>query len=45
GFNLIHGSDSAESAAREIPIFFQDSELVKYEHADTVWVLEAPERT
>ncbi|HYE80245.1 MAG TPA: nucleoside-diphosphate kinase [bacterium] len=44
GFNLIHGSDSPDSAAREIPIFFQESELVRYEHADNVWVLEEPER-
>jgi len=44
GFNLVHGSDSAESAAREIPIFFQESELVTYEHVDNVWVLEEPER-
>jgi nucleoside-diphosphate kinase len=44
GFNLVHGSDSAESAAREIPIFFQDAELVRYEHADHAWVLEEPER-
>jgi nucleoside-diphosphate kinase len=44
GFNLVHGSDSAESAAREIPIFFGDGELVKYEHVDNVWVLEEPER-
>jgi nucleoside-diphosphate kinase len=44
GFNLIHGSDAVEASAREIPIFFSDSELVKYEHADTPWVLEEPER-
>jgi nucleoside-diphosphate kinase len=44
GFNLIHGSDAVESAQREIPIFFKESELVKYEHVDTVWVLEEPER-
>ena len=44
GFNLVHGSDSVESANREIPIFFQDAELVKYEHADLAWVLEEPER-
>lgn len=25
--NLVHGSDSAESAAREIPIFFSDDEI------------------
>ena len=44
GFNLVHGSDSVESATREIPIFFQESELVKTEHADLTWVLEEPER-
>lgn len=26
--NIVHGADSVESANREIPIFFQDSELV-----------------
>ncbi len=26
--NLVHGSDSAESAQREIPLFFADDELV-----------------
>jgi nucleoside-diphosphate kinase len=44
GFNLIHGSDAVEASAREIPIFFAENELVKYEHADTTWVLEEPER-
>ncbi len=44
GFNLIHGSDSPESVARELPIFFSEKELVAYEHADSVWVYEEPER-
>ena len=44
GFNLVHGSDAVESAQREIPIFFKDEELVKYEHIDDVWVHEEPER-
>jgi nucleoside-diphosphate kinase len=44
GYNLIHGSDAAEAAQREIPIFFSENELVKYEHVDNVWVLEEPER-
>jgi nucleoside-diphosphate kinase len=44
GFNLIHGSDAVDSAKREIPIFFQESELARYEHVDNVWVLEEPER-
>ncbi|MHC4607067.1 MAG: nucleoside-diphosphate kinase [Planctomycetota bacterium] len=45
GFNLIHGSDSPESAAREIPIFFTDAEVLAYEMTDGVWVNEGPERT
>jgi nucleoside-diphosphate kinase len=44
GFNLIHGSDAVEAAEREIRIFFSESEIVKYEHVDNVWVLEEPER-
>ena len=44
GYNLVHGSDAPEAAQREIPIFFSESELVKYEHVDNVWVLEEPER-
>ena len=44
GFNLIHGSDSAESAAREIPIFFPKGELVDYQSVDREWVYEGPER-
>ena len=44
GYNLVHGSDAVEAAQREIPIFFEEKELVKYEHVDTVWVLEEPER-
>ncbi len=37
-YNLVHGSDSPESAAREIPIFFGDDELVDYEPAISSWV-------
>ncbi|MCR2803012.1 nucleoside-diphosphate kinase [Paenibacillus soyae] len=37
-FNLIHGSDSAESAEREIGIFFAPEELVDYEHTIQRWV-------
>jgi nucleoside-diphosphate kinase len=44
GFNLVHGSDAADSAQREIPIFFQEAELARYEHVDAVWVYEEPER-
>ncbi|QAY66161.1 nucleoside-diphosphate kinase [Paenibacillus protaetiae] len=37
-YNLIHGSDSAESAAREIGLFFAPEELVDYELASLRWV-------
>ncbi|WP_438432352.1 nucleoside-diphosphate kinase [Gorillibacterium sp. sgz500922] len=37
-FNLIHGSDSAESAAREIKLFFKDDELLEYDKVLSVWV-------
>jgi nucleoside-diphosphate kinase len=33
GRNLVHGSDSPESAAREIAIWFSDKELFPREHA------------
>jgi len=37
--NLVHGSDSAESAQREIALWFRPSELVDYELAGSEWVL------
>ncbi|KRE54375.1 nucleoside-diphosphate kinase [Paenibacillus sp. Soil522] len=37
-FNLIHGSDSAANAEREIGIFFSQAELVDYEHAIQRWI-------
>jgi nucleoside-diphosphate kinase len=37
-YNLVHGSDSPESAAREIPLFFADDELVTYELRDEAWI-------
>lgn len=36
--NVIHASDSVENAQREIAIFFNDSELLKYERLDSKWV-------
>ncbi|HPD47351.1 MAG TPA: nucleoside-diphosphate kinase [Anaerohalosphaeraceae bacterium] len=38
GYNLIHGSDSPESAAYEIPLYFSDEELVDYTFADGDWL-------
>lgn len=37
-FNLIHGSDSPESAEREIANFFDESELVLYAKSIETWV-------
>ena len=38
GRNLVHGSDSAESAAREVSIFFSDDELFPRGHVLGDWV-------
>ncbi|MDD4185671.1 MAG: nucleoside-diphosphate kinase, partial [Candidatus Methanomethylophilaceae archaeon] len=40
GMNLIHGSDSPESAEREIGIFFKSEELVSYERSADRWTYE-----
>ncbi|WP_044479023.1 nucleoside-diphosphate kinase [Paenibacillus antibioticophila] len=37
-FNLIHGSDSPDSAEREIANFFDESELVLYAKSIATWV-------
>ncbi|SDW30591.1 nucleoside-diphosphate kinase [Paenibacillus sp. CF384] len=37
-FNLIHGSDSPESAAREIGIFFAPHEMVDYNQTIQQWI-------
>ncbi len=36
--NLVHGSDSAENAAKEIALWFTPEELVTFTHVDTPWV-------
>jgi len=38
GYNLIHGSDSPESAEREIELFFSPDEIIEYKLADSVWL-------
>jgi nucleoside-diphosphate kinase len=40
GRNLIHASDSIESAARECALFFKPEELIDYERAIDKWVFE-----
>ena len=40
GRNLIHGSANAEDAAREVALFFDDSEIVSYDRATQIWTVE-----
>jgi len=40
GRNIIHGSDSPESAEREISIFFRPGEIVAYERTIDEWIYE-----
>jgi len=39
-FNLIHGSDSPESAARELSLFFKSDELLEWKPAVQGWVYD-----
>jgi len=39
-FNLIHGSDSPQSAKRELALFFNQGELVDYDRAIDQWVYD-----
>ena len=39
-YNLIHGSDSPESAERELALFFGEGELVSWERNIDQWVFE-----
>ena len=40
GNNIVHGSDSPESAAREINLFFKPEEIVTYKKDLDNWVYE-----
>ncbi len=40
GRNVVHASDSPESAEREISIHFKESEMIKYSRIDESWVTE-----
>ena len=40
GMNIIHGSDSLESAERELAIFFESSEILAYDKAIDTWIME-----
>ncbi|MDP6453948.1 MAG: nucleoside-diphosphate kinase [SAR202 cluster bacterium] len=41
GRNLIHGSDSDESAVRELSLFFSEGELLSYSRDTDPWIIEA----
>ena len=40
GRNLIHGSDSTESAERELALFFQPGEVLSYSRSNDGWIVE-----
>ncbi|CAD7679241.1 unnamed protein product [Nyctereutes procyonoides] len=40
GRNIIHGSDSVESAEKEIGLWFQPEELVEYKSCTQKWIYE-----
>ena len=39
-YNLVHGSDSPEAAAREIDLFFRPEELLEYELHGFRWIYD-----
>ena len=41
GRNLIHGSDSPESAERELSLFFAPHEILSYERSNDGWIVES----
>lgn len=40
GRNLVHGSDSVENGAKEVDLFFAESELVDWDRVTGVWIRE-----
>ena len=40
GRNIIHASDSKESASREISLFFSENEILEYKRIDENWIYE-----
>ena len=44
-FNLIHGSDSPESATRELGLFFKPEELIDWKQASQAWVYDMTKGT
>jgi nucleoside-diphosphate kinase len=42
-FNLIHGSDSSEAAAKELRLFFREDEVLTWKPASTAWTYDTAE--
>jgi len=42
-YNLIHGSDSRETAEHELALYFQPQEMLDYRTASTPWVFKVDE--
>lgn len=42
GRNVCHGSDSIESAQKEIALWFKEEEIVSYKHSQFDWIYEKP---
>lgn len=40
GRNVCHGSDSVESAQKEISLWFSTSELIAWKHSQAQWIYE-----
>ena len=40
GRNLVHGSDSPESAQREVALFFKEGEILDYNRNNDPWITE-----
>ena len=40
--NLVHGSDSEESAAHEIGLWFREEEIFEWDQSMANWILELP---
>ncbi len=40
GRNIVHASDSPESAKREIALYFKEGELISYKRIDEDWIYE-----
>jgi nucleoside-diphosphate kinase len=40
GRNVCHGSDSVESANKEIALWFKDEDLISWESAQKAWIYE-----